>query len=97
MTPIYKQTLTHREQGLKWELPKLLAFESLDGKYRDAFNPNHATYKVLGYREPKKGEYYVSGAKPMAYKAPNDLGLTYLVVEPLVTYKRQTVTNWFPI
>lgn len=32
-------------------------------------------------RQPKKGEYYLSGATPMAYRAPNDLGTSYLIAE----------------
>jgi hypothetical protein len=32
-------------------------------------------------RPPKKGEYYLSGATPMAYKAPNDLSQAYLIAE----------------
>ena len=32
-------------------------------------------------RPPKKGEYYLSGSTPMAYRAPNDLGQAYLIAE----------------
>jgi len=32
-------------------------------------------------RQPKKGEYYLSGAIPMAYKAPNDLSTAFLIAE----------------
>lgn len=39
-------------------------------------------YEVLGFRPPKQGEYYVSGAIPAAYKAPNDLPTAYQIVRP---------------
>jgi hypothetical protein len=32
-------------------------------------------------RPPKKGEYYLSGANPIAYRAPNDLSTAYLIAE----------------
>ncbi len=32
-------------------------------------------------RPPKKGEYFLSGAIPMAYKAPNDLSTVYYIAE----------------
>ncbi len=32
-------------------------------------------------RCPKKGEYYLSGAVVMAYKAPNDLSTEFLIAE----------------
>jgi hypothetical protein len=41
-----------------------------------------ATPKRLGYRNPKAGEFYLSGAVVTAYKAPNDLSSPYHVVEP---------------
>lgn len=31
------------------------------------------------YREPKKGEWYLSGAVVTAYKAPNDLSTKYFI------------------
>lgn len=34
------------------------------------------------FRPPLKGEYYISGAIPMAYRAPNDLSIAYGVVRP---------------
>jgi hypothetical protein len=40
-------------------------------------------YEVLGFRPPKKGEFYLSGAKLMAYKAPNNLSYSFLVVKPI--------------
>ena len=36
------------------------------------------------YRCPKKGELYLSGAKPMAYIAPNDLSQKYQIAKVMV-------------
>ena len=33
-------------------------------------------------RKPKKGELYLSGATPAAYRAPCDLGSEYFIAEP---------------
>jgi hypothetical protein len=52
------------------------------------------TWRRVGFRRPKKGEYYVSGAIPEAYRAPNDLPTEYLVVERLVEHKLKQV--WLP-
>lgn len=46
--------------------------------------------RVFG--KPKRGEWYLSGAVPEAYKAPNDLTTPYHIarlvkVEKIVTYK----------
>ncbi|MGO7308822.1 hypothetical protein ACCS91_33745 [Rhizobium ruizarguesonis] len=38
-------------------------------------------YRKLGFRPPKKGEFYLSGAIVQAYRAPNDLTTPYHVVE----------------
>lgn len=49
-------------------------------------NPNNSKgwcYTLMGFRYPKKGEFYLSGALVMAYRAPNDLTSSFHVVEPL--------------
>jgi len=33
------------------------------------------------FREPKKGEYFISGAEPMAYLAYNDLSMKYHIAK----------------
>lgn len=48
------------------------------------------------HREPKKGEWYLSGAIPTAYKARNDLSSKYGIVK-LVKIERKEIINWFPI
>ena len=39
-------------------------------------------------RSPKKGEWYISGAIPTAYRAPNDLGMVFWIAR-LVRVKKQ--------
>ena len=34
-------------------------------------------------RFPKKGEYYLSGAIPEVYRAPNDISTTYHIMKPI--------------
>jgi hypothetical protein len=74
-------------------LPDRLPFEglgrSLDGLSTSPSNsgalsrPGLRRWTRVGYREPKQGEFYVSGAIPAAYRAPNDLPSKYLVVRPI--------------
>lgn len=40
-------------------------------------------YERLGFREPRKGEFYLSGAIVSAWRAPNDLNTKYHVVAPI--------------
>ena len=97
-----QQTITHREQGKKWILPKFLRFNDL-GKTppNTPLKDMHVAwnYKVLGYRAPKAGEWYLSGARVAAYYVKHDFSKSdkYLVVEPIQMYKPKTVINWFPI
>ncbi len=42
--------------------------------------------KTDQFRCPKKGEYFLSGAIPMAYLAPNDLTCKYWIAK-IVKYK----------
>lgn len=67
-----------RLSGKKWTLPDVLCFPVT---FHYNWNKSNFFYRVLGYRPPKKGEYYLSGAKIAVYKAPNDLSCPYLVVE----------------
>ena len=43
-------------------------------------------------RPPKKGEYYLSGAKPAAYMAPVDLAVEYHILE-VVPDPPKTITR----
>jgi len=40
-------------------------------------------YRIIGKRAPRRGEFYLSGAIPAAYRAPNDLTMVFQIVEPL--------------
>jgi hypothetical protein len=37
------------------------------------------------FRAPRKGEWYLSGAIPIAYKAPNDLSTEFRIMRLVVT------------
>ena len=43
--------------------------------------------RVVGYQSPKKGEWYLSGAIPQIWQAPNDLGPDW----PFIVVKIQEV------
>jgi hypothetical protein len=47
------------------------------------------------FRAPRKGEWFLSGAIPMAFRAPNDLPLTseYRIMELVVVETKTTVTH----
>lgn len=47
-------------------------------------------------RAPKKGEWYLSGARPVAYRAPNNLSSSYHICR-LVAVQRSTITNEFVV
>lgn len=66
-------------------MDRVLQFEGLRGAW---------AYRVLGTRCPKRGEFYVSGAVPQAYKAPNDLASRYMIVEPVTEHTLRQV--WMP-
>lgn len=58
-------------------IPEVIPFEQVRGHQTvDCF------WERVGVRTPKKGEWYLSGAIPMAYKAPRDLSTSYIVVKP---------------
>ena len=41
----------------------------------------HKKFVLTGeYRTPKRGEYYLSGATPEAWRAPNDLSTEFYIV-----------------
>lgn len=80
--------MIHREQGKKWKLPDRVAH---GGKF---FSPDQWEYEVLGFRPPLKGEIYLSGSIIEAYKAPNDLGDSFLVIKLIRKMVPRTV--WVP-
>ena len=70
-----------------WELPEVLYFDLGHG-----IQSGHYFYRVLGYRRPKAGEDYLSGAIPQSWRASVDLLGDYLVVKP--THKAIRVSRW---
>ena len=90
-----ESTFKHREQGKVWTLPVVLAFGTRSHKLEQSgvisHQPNHCEYKVLGYRNPKAGEWFLSGAIVGAYQSNYDLNHKFIVVEP--TTKRKVVTT----
>ncbi len=44
-------------------------------------------------RCPKKGEWYLSGAKPVAWRAPNDLSTAYYIATPVKVIQTTTVQH----
>jgi hypothetical protein len=78
---------THREDGKRWRLPNRVRIGG------DFIFKTYA-YEVLGFRPPKKGEFYLSGARIMGYQAPNDLSTPFLVVRPTEEMVPRTV--WVP-
>lgn len=45
---------------------------------------NRGSFEMTGEkRPPRKGEWYLSGAIPAAYRAPNDLSTPYIILEPV--------------
>lgn len=60
-------------------LPDAVHFEGLPTRRK-------FTYRVMGFRPPRRGEFYLSGAVVWAFRAPADLRTPYQVVEPLEEY-----------
>lgn len=61
--------------------PRPIHFEGLVERHSSHLNMRWV--KVIGFRPPRKGEYYLSGAIVEAYKAKNDLTASYWIVETL--------------
>lgn len=45
------------------------------------------------FRPPRKGEYYLSGAIPCAYLAPNDLSTPYRIAIPVEEPSREILRD----
>lgn len=67
-------------------LPKVLFFEKLPSRTGapGISGGARAYFRIVGRRPPKRGEWYVSGAIPQAWRMPNDAGPSFvmLIVEP---------------
>ena len=51
--------------------------------------------KTEVFREPKKGEWFLSGAIPTAYRAPNDLSHKYHIAQLVKIKKKITYSHTF--
>ena len=47
---------------------------------RPFYAPKHRGQRTGEFRPPKKGEWFLSGAIPEAYFAPNDLTVSYFIL-----------------
>ena len=45
----------------------------------------------IEFRCPKKGEWYLSGSIPVAFQAPNDLGLEYHIMKIVKIRKYEVI------
>ena len=79
------------------DLISLEEFKSLGfSSVKDAWGHTHAIIKKKGARAEKrmpiKGEWYLSGAIPTAYKATTDLPSEYIIVELVRTVSKMVTT-----
>lgn len=64
-------------------LPQTLRFEDLGLPGERVIGGHRCFYEKVEFRAPKKGEWFVSGAEPMAYRAKTDMMTTaYQIVRP---------------
>lgn len=60
-------------------------------------NPNDGFHmkavRTEEFRAPRRGEWYLSGARPTAYKAPNDFSSQYRIMR-LIKVERKTTISW---
>ena len=64
------------------KLPTTLRFEDLGPPGERVIGGALCFYRLDGFRLPKRGEWFVSGAIPMAYRAKRDLSTSYHVAVP---------------
>jgi hypothetical protein len=69
--------------------PRVITFEGLDDM------ASKWSWRLIGYRCPNKGEFFMSGAIPQAYKARQHMTREYFVVEPITQHRR--MSRWMPI
>lgn len=63
---------------------------ALESSFIREFQPDRVMVQTTGEkRPPRKGEWYVSGAIPEGYKAPNDLSQPHVIAK-LVQVEKQT-------
>ena len=77
--------------GANAMLPKVVNFIPCG---HSGLSPQRYFYRKVGFRRPKKGEWFLSGAIVEAYQAPNDLAPEYQIVEK--THRAKFVTIEVP-
>lgn len=80
--------MNYSQDGKTWRLPDSVAFEITGGHGWES-----RPYEILGYRAPKAGEHYLSGAIVQAWRAPCNMTQRFLVVRALPA-KRRRLNNW---
>lgn len=75
----------YEQNGKKWKLPVVISF-GFNKKF-----PGHYFYDVE-YRNPKKGEWFLSGAIIDACESFSDLNIKYLVISNLIKAKK--IESW---
>ena len=88
------KTFVFYENGKRWVLPTVLVIGQRKHKFETHTGhvPNHCEYKVLGFRCPKAGEWFLSGSPVGAYQAIHDQGTAMLVVEAETERKLKTIS-----
>jgi hypothetical protein len=65
-------------------MSKAIWFEGISTGTVDNHAPQSCfQYRKIAFRNPKKGEWYLSGAIVTAYRARNDMTSPYHIVEPI--------------
>ena len=80
--------MTVHMKGKRYTLPDVIKFGD-----SSLISPQFF-YEVIDFRAPKAGEWYISGAIPQAYQAPNDLGIEFLIAKK--TQQAVQRTAWVP-
>jgi hypothetical protein len=80
--------MKYTQDGKTWHLPDVLGIGTR------SYSPARFFYTILGYRNPKQGEYYLSGAVPCLWRVHNDLDTPYLVAEIDCPAVSVTTTTW---
>jgi hypothetical protein len=85
--PIHRNVMTYSLADVPDE--KETGGMSFSERYR---NGNIRAIRTGEFREPKRGEWYLSGAIAQGYKAPNDLNTKYHILK-LVKVETKTFTT----
>jgi hypothetical protein len=81
---------TYKHGTCKPNLPRVMQFEGVHPKGK--ITAAACFFEVLGFRAPKRGEFYASGAVPAAYRAGTDFECAYWIVRP--TYFAHLFTDY---